>query len=100
MGKLLGRGVLAGDASGVGDDQLLLRGRAATPVSSLCRVCARNTGKLRRVSAVVMVKQGQAREERGEAGHDLAVLDLNLGSGGNSRMLEAAGAFEKTSPPS
>ena len=52
------------------------------------------------MSAVVMVKQGQAREERGEAGHDLAVLDLNLGSGGNSRMLEAAGAFEKTSPPS
>jgi hypothetical protein len=58
VGKPLGRGVLAGDASGVGDDQLLLRGRAATPGSFLRRACAGNTGKRRRVSAVVMVMLG------------------------------------------
>ena len=50
--------------------------------------------------AVVMESKMQAREERGEASHGLAVFDLNLGSGGNSRKLGGGWGFERASPPS
>jgi hypothetical protein len=90
--------VLAGEASGGDGEQLHLRGRAATPVLLLLRVCAPNTGKRRRVSAGVMVRLGWAREGRGEASNDLSVLDLFLASGEKSRTLEAAWACGAVSP--
>ena len=79
-------------------EQLHLRGRAATPVLLLLRVCAPNTGKRRRVSAGVMVRLGWAREGRGEEGHDLSVHGFFLNSGGQSRTLKAAWACGTASP--
>ena len=57
-------------------------------------------GKRVHEGAVVMESKMQAREERGEASHGLAVFDLNLGSGGNSRKLGGGWGFERASPPS
>ena len=77
-GKIMGRLALAGEGcNGVGE-VLLLRGRASTPAGPPRLVCARNKGKTRRLSAVIMVKSMQAREGRKGKHHGPAVIDIHL----------------------
>ena len=91
-GKLLGGLALAGEASGVGGEQLLLRGRVRTPVSFLRRSWVRIKGKKGRVSAVFNGEGSAAREERKREQHGVAVVVSYLGHGRAWRRTRAAAA--------
>ena len=91
--KLVGGLVLAGDAPGVGEDQLLLRDRAPTPARFLRLSWARNNRKRARVSAVSTGSTVDGSVGRGKQQHDESVLDAYLGHGGALRRTRAAAAW-------